>query len=136
VARKPVIEDAPMPPYPTEHLPTGRSTATADRPWTISTTYRRLQNLGFDEREAGDLTAYISGIAIGAVPWTVWELTHLLFLREMNRLGRCWSDAEDRAPTGVGPDHLGTDVPGRFGSSRSEAGAAHDPPSEAARDRR
>jgi len=79
-----------MPRHPTDQLGTARSTATADRPRTISSTYRRLLSLGFDEREAGNLTAYVNGIAIGSVPWTVRELTHLLFLREMNRVGRCW----------------------------------------------
>ena len=91
-----------MPRDPTEQLRTASSTAAADRHWTISTTYCRLRILGFDEREAGNLTAYVSGIAIGPVPWTVRKLTHLLFLREMNLVGRCWSDPDDRASTDAG----------------------------------
>jgi hypothetical protein len=86
----------------TEQLRTARPTATTDGQGTIPTTYRRLRILGFDEREAGNLAAYVSGIAIARQPWTVRELTHLLFLREMNRLGRRWSDADDRAATVAG----------------------------------
>jgi hypothetical protein len=81
----------------TEHHRTAHSTATADRNGTISATYRRLRILGFDEREAGNLSAYVSGIAIGPQPWTVRELTHVLFMREMYRVGRGWSGADDRA---------------------------------------
>lgn len=80
----------------TEPLRTAASTATTDRRGTITTTYRRLRILGFDECEAGNLTAYVSGIAIGSQPWTVRELTHLLFMREMYRVGRRWSNADDR----------------------------------------
>ena len=83
----------------TEQLRTAPSTATTDRHGTITTTYRRLRILGFDECEAGNLTAYVSGIAIGQQPWTVRELTHLLFLREMNHVGRRWSGTDDRAAT-------------------------------------
>jgi hypothetical protein len=84
---------------PSERMRTARPAATH---WTISTTYRRLQILGFDEREAGNLTAYVSGIAIGRVPWTLRELTYLFFLREMNRVGRGWSNADDRAAPDAG----------------------------------
>ena len=88
----------------TEHHRTAHSTATADRNGTISATYRRLRILGFDEREAGNLSAYVSGIAIGPQPWTVRELTHLLFMREMYRVGRrWWSGADDRAAAVDGP---------------------------------
>jgi len=83
----------------TEQLRTARPGATTDRHATITTTYRRLRILGFDEREAGNLTAYVSGIAIGPQPWTVRELTHLLFMREMYRMGRRWSGADDHAAT-------------------------------------
>jgi hypothetical protein len=71
----------------TEQLRAAASRATTDRRVTITTTYRRLRILGFDECEAGNLTAYVSGIAIGPQPWTVRELTHLLFMREMYRVG-------------------------------------------------
>ena len=59
--------------------------------------YRHLRILGFDEHEAGNLTAFANGIAICPQPWTVRELTHLLFLREMNGAGHRWSNPEDRA---------------------------------------
>lgn len=86
--------------FSTQQFRTARSTAMADRGEKISTTYHRLRILGFDEREAGNLTAYVNGIAIGPQPWTVRELTNLLFLREMNRAGRRSSNAEDRAAIG------------------------------------
>jgi len=84
----------------TDESRTSPGAATADRNRTISSTYRHLRILGFDEREAGNLTACANGIAICSQPWTVRELTHLLFLREMNRVGHRWSNAEDRATTG------------------------------------
>ena len=83
----------------TEQLRTAASTATTHRHGMITTTYRRLRILGFDECEAGNLTAYVSGIAIGQQPWTVRELTNLLFLREMNHVGRRWSGTDDHATT-------------------------------------
>ena len=57
-----------------EQLGTALSTATTDRYGTITATYRRLRILGFDECEAGNLTAYINGVAVGPQPWTVREL--------------------------------------------------------------
>ena len=71
----------------TEQLRTAPSTATTHRHGTITTTYRRLRILGFDDCEAGNLTAYVSGVAIGQQPWTVRELTHLHFLREIESRG-------------------------------------------------
>jgi hypothetical protein len=52
--------------------------------------------MDFGDPEAANLTAYVSGIAIGAVPWTVRELTHLLFLRELALTRGEWSGADDR----------------------------------------
>ncbi len=65
------------------------------RPEPISATYRRLRRMDFGDPEAANLTAYVSGIAIGAVPWTVRELTHLLFLRELAFTRGEWSGADD-----------------------------------------
>ncbi|MGH2446223.1 MAG: hypothetical protein ACRDGD_09315 [Candidatus Limnocylindria bacterium] len=88
--------------HPNGQLRSAPATVTADGHWKISTTYRRLRVLGFAEHEAGDFTAYVSGIAIGLVPWTIRELTHLLFLRELARTRGEWSGADDRASTDVG----------------------------------
>jgi hypothetical protein len=79
----------------TEQPRPAASTATTDRHGAITTTFRHLRILGFDECEAGNLTAYVSGIAIGPRPWTVRELTRLHFLREMYRVGRLVG-ADDR----------------------------------------
>jgi hypothetical protein len=67
------------------------------RPELIDDTYRRLRRMGFDDAEATNLTALRNGFAICARPWTVREVTHLLFLRESHRVGRRWSDTDDRA---------------------------------------
>lgn len=71
------------------------------RPELISATYRRLQRLGFDDAAAANLAAVKNGFAIISQPWTVQELTHLLFLRELRHAGRRWSDPDDRADSGV-----------------------------------
>ena len=66
------------------------------------TIYRRLMMLGFDPGEAGNLTAYISGIAISDQPWTLKEVNNLLFLQQMR--GALWSGPDDRPtsdPTGL-----------------------------------
>ena len=69
------------------------------RPELISATYRRLRRLGFGEPEAANLTALKSGFLISSQPWTVRELTRLLFLRELARGRGEWSGVEDRADT-------------------------------------
>ena len=51
-------------------------------------TYRQLVSKGLDPDEAANLTAFINGILVGAQPWTINEVSHLLFLRELNRVGR------------------------------------------------
>lgn len=66
------------------------------RPELISATYRRFQRMGFADPEAANLTALKSGFGITSQPWSVWELAHLLFLRELRFVGRRWSDADDR----------------------------------------
>ena len=66
------------------------------RPELISAMYRRLQWIGFDAAEAANLTAVKHGIGIVAQPWTVRELTHLLFLQSLCRAGRRWSGVRDR----------------------------------------
>lgn len=70
---------------------------TGSRPELITATYRRLRRMGFDNAAAANLTAFKNGIGICSRPWAVSELTHLLFLRELGRSGRQWSDGRDRA---------------------------------------
>ena len=51
-------------------------------------TYRQLVSKGLQPNEAANLTAFVNGISVGAQPWAINEVSHLLFLRELNRVGR------------------------------------------------
>jgi hypothetical protein len=73
------------------------------RPELISAMYRRLRRLGFDDPEAANLTALTNGFGITSQPWRIRELTHLLFLRELRRVGRRWSDADDPSSAATRP---------------------------------
>ena len=60
-------------------------------------TYSQLVSKGLDPSEAANLTAFINGISVGPQPWTINEVSQLLFLRELNRVGRFgWTDGGDR----------------------------------------
>ena len=72
-------------------------TSSGSRPELINATYRRLRRAGFDDAEAANLTALRNGFGICGHPWTVREVAHLLFLHESRRVGRRWSEADDRA---------------------------------------
>jgi hypothetical protein len=65
------------------------------RPELIGATYRRLLRMGFEGPEAANLTALMNGFGVTRQPWTVWQLTHLLFLRERRCAGHRWSGAND-----------------------------------------
>jgi hypothetical protein len=71
--------------------------ASVERPFPIAATYRQLLQMGFDGPEAANLAALRFGVEITPQPWTVRELTHLLFLRQLRRAGRQKYDAKDRA---------------------------------------
>jgi non-heme chloroperoxidase len=71
------------------------------RPELISATHRRLRRMGFSDPEAANLAALKSGFLITSQPWTVRELTRLLFLRELMRTHGEWSGTDDRADTSV-----------------------------------
>ena len=79
--------------------------ATVDRPTTVRTpdpdparraadrlitgaTYRRLLLGGLTPGEAATLTAFLCGIPIAEVHWSLRQVNHLLFLRELARTGR------------------------------------------------
>ena len=51
-------------------------------------TYRELVSRGLQAHEAVNLTAFMNGLAVGAVHWTIEELSQLVFLRELRRQGR------------------------------------------------
>ena len=67
------------------HAATGPSKASA---YPTRSTYRQLVSKGLDPNEAANLTAFMNGISVGAQPWAINEVSHLLFLRELNRGGR------------------------------------------------
>lgn len=52
------------------------------------TTYRALLMRGLGTDEAANLTAFLCGIPIGQVRWSLRQVNQLLFLREMARTGR------------------------------------------------
>jgi hypothetical protein len=67
------------------------SVATSAHPGAASparSTYRELVSRGLEASEAANLTAFINGLAVVEQPWKINELSHVLFLRELYRLGR------------------------------------------------
>jgi hypothetical protein len=50
--------------------------------------YRQLVMRGLEPSEAANVTAVMSGLRIGDTPWTVREISHLLFLRALREGGR------------------------------------------------
>ena len=51
-------------------------------------THRLLMTKGFTATEAADLTAFLCGIPVADVHWSLRQVNHLLFLRELARTGR------------------------------------------------
>ena len=62
-----------------------RTVGTTPRP---AAAYRQLMMQGLAPDEAANITAVMRGIPVGATPWTVREISHLLFLRAMRDAGR------------------------------------------------
>jgi hypothetical protein len=54
--------------------------------------YRQLVMQGLAPGEAGNVTAVLAGIPIPPQPWTVREISHLLFLRALREGGRFGPD--------------------------------------------
>jgi len=54
--------------------------------------YRQLLMRGLAPDEAANITAVMRGIPIVATPWTVRQISHLLFLRAMLDAGRFGPD--------------------------------------------
>jgi hypothetical protein len=54
-------------------------------------TYRRLRIAGLTAREAGSLTAHLSGIPMVPGGWSIADVERLLFVRELVRTGRLGS---------------------------------------------
>lgn len=53
-----------------------------------ASTFRLLLLRGLTPREAANLTAFLCGIPIAEVHWSLRQVNHLLFLRELARTGR------------------------------------------------
>jgi hypothetical protein len=51
-------------------------------------TYRLLMLRGMAPDEAANLTAFMCGIPVGDVVWSLRQVNELLFLRELARTGR------------------------------------------------
>jgi hypothetical protein len=71
--------------------PQAAATQSSTTPDTTRTTYRRLRMAGLSAREAGSLTAHLTGLPIVPGGWRVEEVEHLLFVRELVRTGRMGS---------------------------------------------
>jgi hypothetical protein len=68
-----------------------RSTVTSrpgPAPSAAQGAYRHLRMLGLDPAEAGNLAAFVRGIAPVEQGWTVQEIDHLLFLGYLVEQGR------------------------------------------------
>jgi hypothetical protein len=58
------------------------------RPGSVHETYRSLRALGWSEREAGNLAAYLAGIAPTRKGWGIREVDRLMFIRALVQGGR------------------------------------------------
>lgn len=60
-------------------------------------TYRQLLMKGLAPDEAANLTAFLCGIPVADVHWSLFQINLLLFLRELARSGR-FGPADGEAP--------------------------------------
>jgi hypothetical protein len=65
---------------------------TGPSPATLAT-HRALLGKGLTASEAANLTAYLCGIPLHDVQWSLAQVNRLLFLRELHRTGRIGEDA-------------------------------------------
>lgn len=73
-------------PVPISPVPSG-PVAVGD-PLVTRSTYRMLLMRGMAPDEAADLTAFMCGIPVGEVHWSLRQVNQMLFLRELARTGR------------------------------------------------
>ncbi len=81
---------------PTSSVTTDLAPSIADQTITRST-YRLLLMKGLAPDEAANLTAFLCGIQVADVHWSLRQVNLLLFLREMARSGR-FGPADGEAP--------------------------------------
>lgn len=72
------------------HTQTADLTEPALEP-SAAATYRRLRFAGLTAREAGSLVGHLHGLSAVPGGWAIEEVEHLLFVRELVRLGRIGS---------------------------------------------
>jgi hypothetical protein len=75
-----------------EAITMSASAQTAGTTTRPAAAYRQLVMRGLAPGEAANITAMMRGIRIAATPWTVREVSHLLFLRAMRDAGRFGPD--------------------------------------------
>ena len=63
-------------------------TCTATDQLVTRSTYRQLLMKGLAPDEAANLTAFLCGIPVADVHWSLGQVNQLLFLRELARKGR------------------------------------------------
>ena len=56
-------------------------------------TYRALIRKGLTIAEASNLTAFLCGIPLNDVQWSIAQVNRLLFVRELHRAGRIGEDS-------------------------------------------
>jgi hypothetical protein len=61
---------------------------TADPRFGPAATYRQLVTRGFASGEAANLTAYLNDLPIADQPWTLRQVSAVLFLQKLREAGR------------------------------------------------
>ena len=59
---------------------------------TTQRTFRALLRKGLTIAEASNLTAFLCGIPLNDVQWSLAQVNRLLFIRELHRTGRIGED--------------------------------------------
>jgi hypothetical protein len=86
-----MLEPQAAAPQPSTTPPSLDAAAAEPARDTVGMTYRRLRIAGLSAREAGTLTAHLTGLPIVPGGWRVEEIERLLFVRELVRTGRMGS---------------------------------------------
>jgi hypothetical protein len=82
-----------QPVEPGAGISTRAASSSAQRPdettqFLTRSTYRHLLTRGLLPEEAANLTAFLCGIPVADVHWSIGQVNRLLFLRELARTGR------------------------------------------------
>lgn len=81
---------------PSTVAPTATVRSSAVDPMVTRSTYRMLLMRGLAPTEAADLTAFLCGIPVGELHWSLHQVNQMLFLRELARTGRFGAHDGDR----------------------------------------